>query len=143
MRTSDKLKRLAKLARRVTTAERMEANLRLFERFGLDIDDVETMAESVGLETEDLLLLDRHVSISVDRPVRQGNGRVKRKPGRKPFMHDVADFASVRWKKRMPWLDILHEWREEHPHDKRNITLSKMQEAYYRKYRGRGKSSWN
>lgn len=141
MTTSDKLKRLAKLARRVTTAERMEANLRLFERFGLDIDDVETMAESVGLETEDLLLLDTCASISVNRPARSGDVQVKKGPGRKPTMHDVADFAFVRWKKRMPWLDILHEWRKEHPHDKRNVTLSKMQEAYYRKYRGRGKTS--
>jgi len=141
MKTSDKLKALAKLARRVTRAERMEGNLRLFERFGLDIDDVEKMAESVGLEAEDLLLLDTHVTVGMARPVRPDDGHVKGKPGRKPTMHDVADFAVVRWEKRMPWIDILHEWREAHPDDKRNITLSKMQEAYYRKHHGRGETS--
>jgi hypothetical protein len=60
--------------------------------------------------------------------------------GRKPTMDDVADFAAVRREKGTPWKDILREWRKEHPNDKRKITLSRMQEAFYRKYLGRGKT---
>jgi len=61
-------------------------------------------------------------------------------PGRKPTMGDVADFAEERRNKRISWTDILAEWRKKHPGDGRKITLNKMQEAFYRKYRRRGKA---
>lgn len=64
----------------------------------------------------------------------------KGSPGRKRTMDDVAEFAAVRRKKGRPWKDILREWRKEHPDDKRKVTLSRMREAFYRKYRGRGKT---
>jgi hypothetical protein len=64
----------------------------------------------------------------------------KGSPGRKRTMDDVADFAAVRRRRGTPWKDILREWREEHSDDKRQITLSRMREAFYRKYRGRGKT---
>ena len=63
----DKLERAQRVSRRITTEEHMEANLRMFEQMGLNIDDVERMAESVDLKVDDLLLLNTKVSVSVNR----------------------------------------------------------------------------
>jgi hypothetical protein len=40
----------------------------MFEEMGLDLEDVETMATSVGLETEDLLQFDTHFIVGGTRP---------------------------------------------------------------------------
>lgn len=63
----------------------------------------------------------------------------KGKPGRKPFMDDVADFAFERRQKEIPWKEIFAEWRQTHPNDGRNITFERLREAYYRTYRRRRK----
>ena len=88
--SEDLIQLIIKHARRITKAEQSEANLRMFERLGLDIDDVELMAKAVGLEADDLLLLDTHVSIS-SKP-----RRITGRPGRKNTTTDIAEFVAVR-----------------------------------------------
>ena len=44
----DLLAQALKKARRISRDEIIEANIRMFEDMGLDLEDVETMAESVG-----------------------------------------------------------------------------------------------
>lgn len=65
MNAHERLERARQVSRRVTYAQQMEANLKMFESLGLDISDVEKMAQCVGLEASDLLLLSARVSISV------------------------------------------------------------------------------
>jgi len=63
-KTAEELLRWARAkARRITVDEHIDGNTAMFESMGLDLDDVETMASSVGLEAEDLLLIPTHVSV--------------------------------------------------------------------------------
>jgi len=63
-KTAEELLKWARAkARRITVEDRIDGNTAIFENMGLDLDDVETMASSVGLEAEDLLLIPTHVSV--------------------------------------------------------------------------------
>lgn len=125
---STKLERARQIARRITFAEQMEGNFRIFESMGLDSDDVQTMAESVGLEVEDLLLLSTRVSVS-PRP-----RRIVGKPGRRNVTKDIADFAAVRRERGMTWNEIFIEWKRLHPDDDRVNNAETIREAYRRHY---------
>jgi len=46
----DLIEKVKRFAHRITQAERAEANLQMFGRMGLDINDVERMATAVHLE---------------------------------------------------------------------------------------------
>ena len=105
----------------------MEGNLRLFEGLGLDIDDVETMAESVGLEAEDLLLLNTHVSLPSEE-LSAPPGR----PGRKKTTRDIALFAH-KWRLRgMTWKEIFDDWKRLYPNDDRVKNAEQIREAHRR-----------
>ena len=126
----NKFEWLKKVSRRITIADQMEANLRMFEGLALDINDIQTMAESVDLEAEDLLLLNTRVSV-LPRP-----RRIVGKPGRKNTTMDIADFAAVR-KQRMTWNEIFVEWKQQNPDDERVKSPETLREAYRRHYGGK------
>ena len=123
-----KLELLKQMARRITQTEHMEANLRMFNQLGLDIDDIHTMAESVGLEADDLLLLSTRVSVS---PMPR---RIVGKPGRRNETKDIADFAAVRRERGMTWNQIFAAWTREHSDDNRVTKVDTIREAYRRHY---------
>ncbi|MAF66873.1 MAG: hypothetical protein CMJ84_14610 [Planctomycetes bacterium] len=125
---STKLEQLRKMARRITLAEQMEGNLRMFAAMGLDIDDVHTMAESVGLEADDLLLLSTRVSVS---PM---SHRIVGKRGRRNETKEIADFAAIRRERRLTWNEIYVEWKKQYPADKRVKNPDTIREAYRRYY---------
>ena len=62
---NERLNELKRKATPINKAQKMAANLTMFESLGLDVDDVGRMAESVGLEVEDLLLMDTNVRVVV------------------------------------------------------------------------------
>lgn len=124
----DKLERAKRVSRRITTEDRMEANLRMFEQLALDIDDVERMAESVGLEADDLLLLNTHVSVSAMPR------RIIGKPGRRNTTMDIADFAAVRRERGITWNEIFVEWKQQYPDDDRVKSPETLRDAYRRHY---------
>lgn len=125
---NDKLTRLKRMARRITKDEQMEGNLRMFDAMGLDIDDVRTMAESVGLEADDLLLLSTGTTIPA-KP-----RRIIGKPGRQNSTKDIADFAAVRRERGMTWKQIFVAWKRQYPDDKRVKNRDTIREAYRRHY---------
>ena len=127
----DKLERVQRVSRRITTEEHMEANLRMFEQMGLDIDDVERMAESVDLKVDDLLLLNTRVSV-LPRP-----RRIIGKPGRRNTTMDIADFAAVRRERGLTWNEIFVEWKQQYPDDDRVKSPETLREAYRRHYGGK------
>lgn len=99
----------------------------MFEQLGLDIDDVELMAKAVGLETDDLLLLNTHVSIS-SKP-----RRIIGRPGRKNTTKDIAEFVAVR-KDLMTFNQMFAEWKRNFPNDERVKGPETLREAYRRHY---------
>ena len=127
----EKLERAKRVSKRITTEEQMEANLRMFEQVGLDIDDVERMAESVDLEADDLLLLPTHVSV-LPRP-----RHIVGNPGRRNTTMDIADFAAVRREQLITWNDIFVEWNQKYPDDDRVKSSETLREAYRRHYGGK------
>jgi hypothetical protein len=62
--------------------------------------------------------------------------------GRKNTTADIADFAFVRRQKEMSWKEILHQWRQVYPKDKRVKNHETIRDAYRRAYRGKGRSRW-
>ena len=120
-------KKLKRMARQITREEQIAANLQMFEAMALDIDDLQTMAESVGLELEDLLLLNTRVSVS------PAPRRIVGKPGRCNSTKDIADYAADR-KAEMTWNEIFHEWKGTRPDDSRVKSAATIREAYRRHY---------
>ena len=127
----EKLERAKCVSKRITIEDRMEANLWMFEQSGFDIDDVERMAESVGLEADDLLLLNTRVSV-LPRP-----RRIVGKPGRRNTTMDIADFAAVRRERGLTWNEIFVEWKQQYPDDDRVKSPETLREAYRRHYGGK------
>ena len=125
--SQDLIQLMKQTARRITKAEQSEANLRMFEQLGLNIDDVELMAKAVGLEADDLLLLDTDVSIS-SKP-----RRIIGRPGRKNTTMDIADFVAVR-KDLMTNNQMFAEWKRNFPNDERVKGTESLREAYRRHY---------
>jgi hypothetical protein len=126
--TDDLIERVKRRARRVTPEEEAEANLRMFERMGLDIDDLERMAKAVDLEVDDLLLLPTGASIS---PLPR---RIIGKPGRKNTTKEIAAFAAVRREQGRTWREIFDDWKHHHPDDAVVKHPDTIREAYRRHY---------
>jgi hypothetical protein len=122
-----RLQQLKEIARQLTRDDIIEANLRMFEGQGLDINDIQTMAESVGLEVEDLLLLSTRASVS------STPRRIVGTPGRRDSTKDIADFAAAR-KKQRTWNEIFREWNLKFPDDDRVQQSDTIREAYRRHY---------
>ena len=57
MAGDDLLARANQVARVISREERMQINQRLFEEAGIDIDDIQKVADSVGIDLEDLLMV--------------------------------------------------------------------------------------
>jgi hypothetical protein len=75
--TQAKLKRLKKLARRVTKNEQIESGFAALEATGLDREQIEDIARGMGLEGEDMAF-----SVATARPFRGSNEH--RESQRKP-----------------------------------------------------------
>lgn len=120
---------IAKLARRITRPKRLEAYLRLLERLGPDIDDVEWTAETVSLEAEDLLLISMHVNTGVDRRVARPG-----KLGRKKTTLDIGEFARLGRLRSLTLNEQFDEWKRLHPDDERVKHPEHIREAYRRHF---------
>lgn len=123
-----KLEQLKKIARRTTREERRLSALRMYERSGLDLDDVTKMAGAVGLEVDDLLLM-HPATIGIQKP-----RRIKGLPGRKATTAELGFFAAERRERGLTWQEILVEWRALFPKDKRVTHKHIIREAYRRHY---------
>lgn len=121
--SEDLIAKVIKKVRRVTLIEIAEANLEMFERMGLGLDDLERMATVAHLDVEDLLLLPTGACRST-RP-RHIIGR----PGRKNTTEDIAAFAAVRRRNKMTWRE-----RHNHSDDDRVKNTETIREAYRRHY---------
>jgi hypothetical protein len=121
-----KLEQLKKMARRITKEEQKLSALRMYERNGLDLDDVTKMADVVGLEMDDLLLM-HPATAGIPKP-----RRVKGLPGRKETTADLGFFAAERRERRLTWQEILVEWRKLFPKDKRTTHKDIIRGAYRR-----------
>ncbi len=132
LRVSDEaFEELKRKAKRRSPDDIVEANLLLFEALGLDLDDVERMAEVVDLEAIDLLLLDRHVGVTVTG----GTKRPRRgKRGRPKTHEDIADFANSRREHGKTGRQIYDEWKTTFPKDKRVKSVATIREAHRRCY---------
>jgi hypothetical protein len=109
----DLLQRAKARARRLTKREIMDGNMDMFRQLGLDEGDVERMANEVGLEVDDLLLLHpSHVVACQPAPAAPG------RPGRKSETYDIAVFANERHP-AMTWDEVFREWIRRFPADKR------------------------
>jgi hypothetical protein len=127
----DLLKELMKHSTRLTNDDIRRANMQRFQGLGLDANDVQTMARSVGLEADDLLLISIHVSI-VSAPK-----RVVGAPGRKTSTYDIALFAAEEKSKGMTWKEILAHWNRANPDDRRVKNAESLREAYRRHFAGK------
>ncbi len=125
---NDLIETVKRFARPITHGEIAEANLRRYERMGLDINDIERMAKAVHLELDDLLLMSTHVSI-MPQP-----RRVIGKPGRKSTTKHIADFAAQCRAAGMSWRQILADWRHHCPDDDTVKSTETIREAYRRFY---------
>ncbi len=123
-----KLEQLKKQGRRITNEERKLSALRMYERNGLDLDDVTKMADVVGLEVDDLLLMPP-ATVGVPKP-----RRVIGLPGRKVTTAELGFFAAERRERGLTWQEILVEWRALFPKDKRITDKNIIREAYRRHY---------
>lgn len=124
--SDDLLERAKSKARRITKRERMAGNMEMFRRLGLDVEDVERMANEVGLDIDDLLLL--HPSHSVIlQPPPAAPGR----PGRRRETYDIAVFANER-RPAMTWDEIYREWVRQFSTDKRVRDKKSIREAHRR-----------
>ena len=113
-----------RVSRRITRAERMEASLWRFESLGL-----EWMAETVGLEAEDLILISMHVNTGVDRHVAPPG-----KPGRKKTTEDIGEFARLGRLRDLTLNEQFCEWKRLHPDDERVKHPEHIREAYRRHF---------
>ena len=127
MKSVDKLKRIIRVSRRITVAETMEANMQVFEGLGLDADDVEQMAESVGLKAEDLLLMNTHVTVGMDQRVAPPGS-----PGRKKTTVDIAEFARLGRLRGLTWNRLFDKCKRLHPDDKRVKHPDNIRDAHRR-----------
>jgi len=127
LKADDLIEKVKRFARPTTHAERAEANLQMFGRMGLDINDVERMAHAVNLKLDDFLFMSTDVSIMQPR-------RVIGKPGRKSTTKHIADFAAQRRVTGMSWRQILVAWRQHHPNDDVVNSVETIREAYRRFY---------
>lgn len=129
MTTAEKLKSLVRISKRLTKSEQRILGLQMYDQMGLDIDDIETMASSVGLEVDDLLL---------GRPATNFLMRPNTGPGREATTHDIADFAAMRRHRpketQMSWQQIFLEWEQMFPDDERVESKEDIREAYRRRY---------
>tara|TARA_R110002072_G_scaffold303073_1_gene492835 strand:+ start:8370 stop:8786 length:417 start_codon:yes stop_codon:yes gene_type:complete len=123
-----KLEQLKKMARRITKEEQKLSALRMYERNGLDLDDVTKMADAVGLEVDELLLM-HPATAGIPKPC-----RVKGLPGRKATTAERGFFAAERKERGLTWQQIFVEWRALFPKDERVTHKNKIREAYRRYY---------
>ncbi|MHC4880394.1 MAG: hypothetical protein ACYTGL_28425 [Planctomycetota bacterium] len=123
-----KLEQLKKNARRITKEEQKLSALRMYERSGLDLDDVTTMANAVGLEVDDLLLM-YPATAGIQKP-----RRIKGLPGRRATTAELGFFAAERRERGLTWQEILVEWRTLFPKDMRVKHKDIIREAYRRHY---------
>lgn len=133
-----KLEQLKKMARRITKEEQKLSALRMYERNGLD--DVTKMADVVGLEVDDLLLM-HPATAGIPKPC-----RVKGLPGRKATTAELGFFAAERRERGLTWQQIFVEWRALFRKDERVTHKNIIREAYRRHYgdkAGKKKSSSN
>lgn len=91
------------------------------------------MADSVGLETDDLLLM--HPSqASLEKPI-----HVKGTPGRKTTTAELGFFAAERRERGLTWSDIFAEWKKLFPEDKRVTYVGIIRDAYRRHFGDKAK----
>ena len=57
MTSDDLLARAKQVARVISREERLQINQRQFEESGVDMEDIQTMADSIGSDVEDLLMV--------------------------------------------------------------------------------------
>ena len=127
---------MRKYSRRITKDEKIAGNRQRFSDLGLDENDIKVMANSVGLQLDDLLLLDCRVSI-ISRPAPAKPG----KPGRKLETFDVAVFAQERrdMKPQMTWDEIYRDWMRTYPNDKRVTSSEIIRDAFRRHFGDKSK----
>ncbi|WP_417737775.1 hypothetical protein [Rosistilla oblonga] len=139
----DLLKQAVRMScHRITKDEVIAGNRKRFSQLGLDDHDIQVMADAVGLELEDLLLLDSSVSgISRPKPSKPGT------PGRKDETFDIAVFAKERRDRepQMTWDEIYRDWMRTYPDDKPVKDKECIREAHRRffgdKYKARKRAS--
>lgn len=128
----------SKFSRRITKQEIIEGNRKRFSGLGLDDHDVQVMAESVGLELDDLLLLECRPTV-IARPAPSKHGR----PGRKNETSDIAAFAKERrdLTPQMTWDEIYRDWIRTYPDDKRVTSSDTIREAHRRHFGDKSQSA--
>lgn len=138
MKTIDLIKEAKRRGcRRITKQDIIDGNRKRFAGLGLNDHDVQVMAESVGLELEDLLLLDCQPTV-IARPAPSKHGR----PGRKNETFDIAVFAKERRERtpQMTWDEIYRDWMRTYPDDKRVTRKEIIRDAYRRHFGDKSKS---
>lgn len=123
-----------KSCHRVTKDEVIERNRSMFAQLALDDDDLQRMANEVGLELEDLLLIQPSGFAHIRSQVAKLGS-----PGRKNETQDIADFANARLP-RMTWDQIHQDWLRSYPNDKRVVSKETIREAWRRHYGDKSKA---
>ena len=118
-----------KSCHRITKDEVIAGNRKRFSQLGLDDHDIQVMADAVGLELEDLLLLSNSVSV-ISRPAPAKPGT----PGRKDETFDIAVFAKERRDRepQMTWDEIYRDWIRTYPNGKPAKDKECIREAHRR-----------
>lgn len=126
-----------KYSHRITKQEIIDGNRELYQGLALDDHDIQAMAYAVGLELEDLLLINRSVTV-ISRPAPAKHGR----PGRKIKNFDIASFARDRrvQEPQMTWDEIYRDWIRTYPDDDRVHDKESVREPYRRIFGDKSKA---
>ncbi len=135
MKTTNLIERAKRKARRLTWQDIIDGNRKRFFDLGLDDNEIEVMASSVGLELDDLLLL-RCSPTVIASPAPSMHGR----PGRKNETFDIAVFAQER-RPRMTWDEIYQDWVRNQPDDKRVFSKENIRGPYRRHFGDKSKAA--